>query len=73
MKNPDGGIRLCVDYRRLNAVTMKEPYYIPGFDEMVEKVGTGNVLSKMDLAKGFHQVMVDDSDRGKTCLVCPFG
>ncbi len=73
VKKPDGGIRLCVDYRKLNAVTTKEPYYIPGFDEMVEKVGTGNVLSKVDLAKGFHQVLVEEKDRDKTCFVCPFG
>ncbi len=73
VKKPDGGIRLCVDYRKLNAVTTKEPYYIPGFDEMVEKVGTGKVLSKVDLAKGFHQVLVEEKDRDKTCFVCPFG
>ncbi len=73
VRKPDGGIRLCVDYRKLNAVTMKEPYYIPGFDEMVEKVGTGKVLSKVDLAKGFHQVLVEEKDRDKTCFVCPFG
>ena len=50
----DGGIRLCVDYRRLNVITVKEPYYIPSLDEMLEKVGHGKVLSKVDLAKGFH-------------------
>ncbi len=73
VRKADGGIRLCVDYRKLNAVTEKEPYYIPGFDEMVEKVGTGKVLSKVDLAKGFHQVLVDRKDRDKTCFICPFG
>ena len=73
VKKPDGGIRLCVDYRKLNAVTVKAPYYIPGFDEMVEKVGTGKVLSKVDLAKGFHKVLVEEKDRDKTCFVCPFG
>ncbi len=73
VRKPDGGIRLCVDYRRLNDKTVKEPYYIPSFDEMVEKVGTGRVLSKVDLAKGFHQVMVEEKDRDKTSFVCPFG
>ncbi len=73
VRKSDGGIRLCVDYRKVNAVTEKEPYYIPGFDEMVEKVGTGKVLSKVDLAKGFHQVLVEEKDRDKTCFVCPFG
>ncbi len=73
VRKADGGIRLCVDYRKVNAVTEKEPYYIPGFDEMVEKVGTGKVLSKVDLAKGFHQVLVEEQDRDKTCFICPFG
>ncbi len=62
-----------MDYRKLNEVTAKEPYYIPGFEEMVEKVGSGKVLSKVDLAKGFHQVEVDVADRDKTCFICPFG
>ncbi len=73
VRKPDGNVRLCVDYCRLNEVTEKEPYYIPSFDEMVEKVGAGWVMSKIDLAKGFHQVMVEEKDRDKTCFVCPFG
>lgn len=52
VKKADGGIRLCVDYRCLNEVTIKEPYYIPSFEEMVERVETGHVFSKVDLAKG---------------------
>ncbi len=73
VKKKDGGIRLCVDFRRVNTVTVREPYYIPGFDEMVERVGVGRVLSKLDLEKGFHQVVVDVEDRMKTAFVCPFG
>ncbi len=73
VRKPDGGVRLCVDYRRLNAIASKEPYYIPGFDEMVELVGKGKVLSKVDLSKGFHQVEVEECDRDKTCFTCPFG
>ncbi len=70
---PDGGVRLCVDYRKVNIVTKKEPYYMPGFDEMVEMVGKGSVLSKIDLAKGFYQVEVDEKDHDVTSFVCPFG
>ncbi len=63
VKKADGGIRLCVDFRKLNDVTVKEPYYIPSFEEMIERVGQGSVLSKVDLAKGFHQVLVEEEDR----------
>ena len=73
VRKKDGGLRLCVDFRRVNAVTVKEPYYIPGFEEMLEMVGKGKVLSKVDLSKGFHQVEVAEEDRDKTCFVCPFG
>ncbi len=73
VKKAGGGIRLCVDYRKLNAITVKEPYYIPQFEEMVECVGKGCVLSKVDLSKGFHQVAVAVEDREKTAFVCPFG
>ena len=73
VKKSDGGLRLCVDFRKLNDITVKEPYYIPSFVEMLEKVGHGRVLSKVDLAKGFHQVLVCEADRDKTCFVCPFG
>ncbi len=73
VKKQDGGIRLCVDYRKLNRITVKEPYYIPSLEEMLEKVGQEKVLSKMDLAKGFHQLLVREEDRVKTSFVCPFG
>lgn len=62
-----------MDFRKLNSVTVREPYYIPGFEEIVEKVGVGRVLSKIDLAKGFHQVEVEERDRAKTAFICPFG
>ncbi len=73
VKKPDGRIRLCVNYRKLDEITTREPYYIPSFQEMIDRVGQGCVLSKVDLAKGFHQVEVEKSDRVKTCFVCPFG
>ncbi len=41
VRKQDGGVRLCVDYRRLNSLTVKESYYIPGFEEMIEMVGMG--------------------------------
>ncbi len=39
----------------------------------MERVGSGKVLSKVDLAKGFHHVVVDEGDQEKTSFVCPFG
>ncbi len=62
-----------MDFRKLNGVTVNEPYYILAMDEMLELVGKEKVLSKVDPAKGFHQVDVAEEDRDKTCFVCPFG
>ncbi len=73
VRKPDGSIRLCVDYRRVNFITMPEPYFIPSLDEMMELVGSGQVISKVDLAKGFHQVAVKEEDQDKTAFICPFG
>ncbi len=73
VRKPDGTVRLCVDFRKLNDVTEKEPYCMPTLEEMVERVGVGRVLSKVHLAKGFHQVAVRQEDREKTCFTCPFG
>ncbi len=73
VRKSNNKIRLCVDYRKLNSVTVTEPYYIPSFEEVVSKVGHAKVLSKLDLTKGFHQMEVCAEDRPKTAFVCPFG
>lgn len=70
---PDQSIRLCVDYRRLNGVTVGDPYYMPTLEEIVERVGSCTVLSKLDLSKGYYQVGMDVSAKDKTAFVCPYG
>ncbi len=72
VKKKNGNVRLCVDYWRVNQVTTPEPYYMPGFEEMVCKVGDAGVLSKLDLVKGFHKVGVNPADRPKTAFICPW-
>ena len=66
---PDQSIRLCVDYRKLNTVTTPDPYYIPTVDELISKVGEAAFLTKLDLAKGFYQVPVQESDKEKTAFI----
>lgn len=62
-----------MDFRRLNSITLREPYYMPSLEEMIKKVGSSKVLSKIDLAKGFHQVEVAPKEREKMAFICPFG
>ncbi len=70
---PDGSVRVCVDYRKLNEVTMSDPYYMPTLDDILERAGSCNVLSKLDLAKGYFQVRVAAGSREKTAFISPFG
>ena len=73
VRKPDGNVRVCIDYRNLNEVTIPDPYYIPLLDEAVAIVGSSRCLSKLDLTKGFYQVEVAEKDRHKTTFICPFG
>ena len=66
VKKPNGKIRICVDYRKLNAITTPVPFYMPRIEEVLEATGQATVISKMDLSKGYYQVKVCPEDRDKT-------
>ena len=69
----DGSLRICIDYRRLNAVTVPDPYYMVTLEEILEKVGSCGCLSKLDLSKGFYQIGIHEESKEKTAFVTPFG
>ena len=69
----DGGLRLCVDYRRLNGVTQADPCYMATFDEILERVGQSRCISKIDLRKGFYQIEVEEESVAKTAFLTPYG
>lgn len=69
----DGGVRLCVDYRGLNAVTKADSYPLPRMDDLLHSTKRTYYMSTMDLRAGYHQVKVRDADRDKTAFVTPFG
>ena len=50
----DGSVRVCIHYRRVNEVTVGDPYYMITLDEILERVGSSMAISKLDLAKGFY-------------------
>ena len=70
---PDGSVRVCIDFRRLNELTEGDPYYMVTLDEILERVGTSMVISKLDLAKGFYQIEVEPESMAKTAFITPFG
>ncbi|CAI7880326.1 unnamed protein product [Closterium sp. NIES-53] len=58
VRKKDGSLRMCVDYRGLNKITVKNRYPLPQIDELFEQVGEARYFSKLDLRSGYHQVRI---------------
>ncbi|XP_073956431.1 uncharacterized protein [Choristoneura fumiferana] len=69
----NGGIRFCVDYRRLNAITKSDTYPMPRIDDLLQSTKQDCYMSTLDLRSSYWQVMVAEADRDKTAFVCPLG
>ena len=67
----DGTARICVDYRRLNAVTDMDAYPLPRIEDILDSIGQSTVITTLDLAKGYWQVPVAPADRDKTAFISP--
>jgi hypothetical protein len=83
IKNKDGTLRLCIDYRQLNKVTVKNRYPLPRIDDLFNQLKGARVFSKIDLRSGYHQLRIKEQDIQKTTFqtcyrhyefsVMPFG
>lgn len=69
----DGSWRLCVDYRKLNAITDNDSYPMPRIEDLLSAAKRTLFMSTIDLQSGYWQVAVAPEDRDKTCFVTPFG
>ncbi|GKB45658.1 putative reverse transcriptase domain-containing protein [Tanacetum coccineum] len=83
VKKKDGSFRMCIDYRKLNKLTVKNRYPLPRIDDLFDQLQGPSVYSKIDLRSGYHQLRVREEDIPKTAFrtryaimnfkLCPFG
>jgi hypothetical protein len=66
VKNKDGTLRLCIDFRQLNKVTVKNKYHFPRIDDILNYLKDAEILSKIDLTTAYHQVIIKEEDINKT-------
>lgn len=73
VKKKDGSSRLCIDYRQLNKVTIKNRYPLPCIDDLFNLIKGGKIFSKIDLKSGYHQLRIMEVDIHKTAFHTRYG
>ncbi len=73
VKKKDGSLRLCIDYSKLNKVTVRDPYPLPLIKDCIDKMAGCSYFTSMDVVSAFWQVPVAECDIAKTGFCTPFG
>lgn len=73
VKKKDGSDRMCVDYRKLNEITIKDRFPLPLIDDHIDRLGKHKFFTSLDMATGFHQIPMDDDSIRFTAFVTPEG
>ncbi|GKC33293.1 putative reverse transcriptase domain-containing protein [Tanacetum coccineum] len=73
VKKKDGSLRMCIDYRELNKLTVKNRYPLPRIDDLFDQLQGSRFFSKIDLRSGYHQLRVHEDDIPKTAFRTRYG
>ena len=73
VKKKDGSSRLCMDYKKLNKMTIKNKYPLPRIDDLMDQLYGSSVFSKIVLRSGYHQILVKADDVQKTAFRSRYG
>ena len=73
VRKKNGEWRMCIDFRKLNEITVKDAYALPFIDELLESVHGATIFSAIDLFSGYHQIPMNPDDIEKTSFTTKFG
>jgi hypothetical protein len=73
VKNKYGTLKLCIDYRQLNKMTIKNKYPLPRIDDLFDQLRDATIFSKIDLRSRYHQVEIKDEYIHKTTFRTRYG
>ena len=73
VRKKDNSVRWCIDYRKLNDITIKDAYPLPRIDLCLDCLSSAKIFSTMDLQSGYFQLQLDDRDREKTAFITKYG